>query len=227
MRKSFERRGSSVDHVYDVLRQRIVSLEFLPNHSLSRQELANELGVSQTPLREALQRLQGEGLVEIYPQSRTLVTRIDVSRVAEAVFLRTAVETEIVARLAADTTIYDISLATGIHRLLLEAVGREGDFETFASIDKEFHRALYEAAGLARLHELVDTRSGQLDRIRHLHLRHKSERKPEMVVADHARILDAIRAGDPVGAKRAMHDHLSGTLSRLEILRERYPDWFD
>lgn len=86
-------RVSASGRIYDDLRQRILSLELPPGTNLLRTELAAKYQVSQTPLRDALQRLEQDGLVQIFPQSRTMVTRIDIPLIHEAYFLRTALET--------------------------------------------------------------------------------------------------------------------------------------
>jgi GntR family transcriptional regulator, rspAB operon transcriptional repressor len=72
----------------------------------------------------------------------------------------------------------------------------------------------------------VESRSGQLHRIRRLHLQMREESKSAEVVADHARIVSAIRTSDVENARAAMRVHLSGTLSRLDKLRERFPGCF-
>jgi DNA-binding GntR family transcriptional regulator len=221
-----KKRGTIVDDLYEDLRARIISLEFPPGHQLNRQELALEYEVSLTPLRDAFQRLEAAGLLDVRPQSRTMITKIDVKQVTETAFLRAAIESEIVARCAADPERYRLDSAEAIHQQLIGAIDKRDDFEVFARLDKEFHAALYTALDLDGLYDLVDNRSGQLDRIRRVHLRDRSERKPETVIADHATILAAITAGDPVAARQAMQHHLSGTLSRLGLLRERYPKWF-
>jgi len=225
-RWSFDRRLPLAEQVYDDLRKRIVSLDLPPEHSLSRQELSEYYGVSQTPLRDAIQKLEGEALLEIYPQSKTLVTRIDTSLVRETQFLRTALEVEIVALLTADPDKSRLAPAEEAHERLKAVVQQGGPFEEFTQFDKEFHRNLYVAADMAKLYDLINARSGQLDRIRRLHLQLKEENKSVQVVNDHTRILDAIRASDMEAAKAAMREHLSGTLKRLDALRARFPDYF-
>ena len=81
------------DRVYSELRARILAFDLPPGTTLSRADLAEAHGVSQSPIREALQRLRDEGLVLIYPQSRTVVSRIDMRQLFETQFLRVAVET--------------------------------------------------------------------------------------------------------------------------------------
>jgi DNA-binding GntR family transcriptional regulator len=225
-RWSFDRKRPLVDQVYADLRRRIVSLELAPDDNLSRQELSEHYGISQTPLRDAIGRLEADGLVEIYPQSRTLVTRIDPALVRETQFMRTALEVEIVGLLAATPDKSRTGPAAESYERMRWTLQRDSTFETFNRLDKEFHRCLYAAADKLGLYAVVEARSGQLDRIRKLHVQMRAESKSEQVVVDHGRILDAIRASDVEGARAAMRAHLSGTLSRLDVLREQFPDHF-
>jgi DNA-binding GntR family transcriptional regulator len=89
---TIDRRLPASQQVYEDLRAKIVALALKPGEALSRPSLAESYGLSQTPVRDAFLKLQQEGLVEIYPQSRTMVTRIDVAQAREAQFLRTAIE---------------------------------------------------------------------------------------------------------------------------------------
>lgn len=230
-RWSFDRRRPLVDQVYDDLRQRILSFDLAPDTSLSRQELSEHYGVSQTPLRDAIGKLERDGLVEIYPQSKTVVTRIDVGLVRETQFMRTAFEVEIVGILAADPDKSKIVPAEeSVDRmkwtLQRDSGQRDPGFDEFNRLDKEFHRCLYAAADKLGLCELVESRSGQLDRVRRLHLQMREESKSAQVMADHARIVAAVRASDVDSARAAMRVHLSGTLSRLDVLRANFPGCF-
>lgn len=221
-----DKRTPLADQVYADLRKRIVSLELPPSSSLSRQELSTYYGVSQTPLRDAIQRLEAEGLLDIYPQSKTVVTLIDDSLVRECQFLRTALETEIVAGLAADPDKSKIGSVQESLARMEWVFARDRQLEEFDRLDKQFHRGLFAAAGKQGLHDLVESRSGPLDRLRRLHLQAQGERKPEKVIADHTKIVEMIRDSRVEDAKEAMREHLSGTLGRLETLKALFPDHF-
>lgn len=225
-RWSGDKRTPLADQVYADLRKRIVSLELPPSNSLSRQELSAYYGVSQTPLRDAIQRLEAEGLLDIFPQSKTVVTLIDDRLVRECQFLRTALESEIVAVLAADPDKSKIDSAQESLARMEWVHARERELEEFERLDKQFHRGLFIAANKQGLHDLVESRSGPLDRLRRLHLQAQGERKPERVIADHSRIIEMIRESRVEDAKEAMRHHLSGTLARLEALTELFPDHF-
>src|SRR4051794_34004021 len=86
--------------VHEILRERILKVELVPGTVLSRASLQLEFGVSQTPVRDALMRLQEEGIVDVYPQYATVVARIDVDHARQAQFQRLSIELEAVRRLA-------------------------------------------------------------------------------------------------------------------------------
>ena len=95
-----DRSRLAAPQVFESLREAILTLELVPGAMLVRSELAGQFGVSQTPIREALLRLEEEGLVDVFPQHATLVSRIDVAAAREAHFLRRSIELEIVRTLA-------------------------------------------------------------------------------------------------------------------------------
>src|SRR4051812_19857078 len=101
--------------VYESLRGQILSLELAPGTTLVRPDIAARYGVSQTPVRDALQRLQHEGLVDIFPQAATQVSKIDLDSATQAHFLRRALETEIVRLIA---TKPDAALVAQLRALL-------------------------------------------------------------------------------------------------------------
>src|ERR1700761_744696 len=95
-----DRDRQAAPQVFERLRGMIISLELPPGSPLSRAALAGQFGVSSTPIRDALMRLEEEGLVDVFPQYATVVSRIDVRLAQQAHFLRQAVELEIVRALA-------------------------------------------------------------------------------------------------------------------------------
>src|ERR1700754_2779430 len=95
-----DRGRQGAPQVFERLRETIISLLLPPGSPLSRAALAEQFGVSSTPVRDALMRLDEEGLVEVFPQYATVVSRVDVRRAQQAHFLRQALELEIVRGLA-------------------------------------------------------------------------------------------------------------------------------
>lgn len=216
-------RRSAAEVAYERLREAVISLALPPGTVLARGAIANRLGISQTPVREALIRLQEEKLIEVVPHSATRVAKIDLDMAQEAHFLRLAVELEVVRRLAqAPSTALADALRAELARM--REVLAMGDESGFARADEAFHTALYAAAGVPGLRELVRSRSGHLDRLRRLHL--PTPGKADAVLSDHEAVAEAILAGRPDDADARLRAHLSGTFAEADRLRAAVPHFF-
>ena len=210
--------------VYEQLRARIVSLELPPGSRLSRGELAEAYGVSQSPVREALQRLEQAGLVATFRQSRTEVTLLDRSQLRLEHCLRVGIECEVVNRLAEMNDPAALITARGVLKMQEALVDDAEQMELFLSLDEDFHRRLFIAAGQQALREVVDERSSQMARLRALDL--PSAGKMRSILNHHAAVLAAIDAGDRHAATDAMRAHLSGTIERMPEIAAQHPDYF-
>jgi DNA-binding GntR family transcriptional regulator len=217
-----DRDRQAAPQVFERMRAMITSLALPPGAPLSRNALAEQFGISSTPIRDALMRLEEEGLVEVFPQYATVVSRIDVGLAQQAHFLRRALELEIVKDLALD---HDDALVDALNGVIAQQqqFAKAGDFEKFMIADSDFHAQLYVAAGRQGLWDLVRSRSGHIDRLRRLHL--PSPGKAQDIVKHHKLIVKAIAADDPDEAQRHLRTHLSGTLRDLDKIRSRHPEY--
>jgi len=220
-----DRSRQAVPQIFEALRELIVSVTLEPGTVLSRVELARHYGLSQTPIRDALLRLADEGLVDIFPQHTTMVSRIDIDAALQAHFLRRALELEIVRTVSEQPKDVRSALVSRLRVHLREQAGalRPLDYARLAAADLSFHREMYDAAGVRGLWDLVRQRSGHVDRLRHLNL--PASGKAQAVVRDHEAIADRIERGDAEAAVQALRQHLSGTLSFVEEVRARHPQW--
>lgn len=215
--------GTAAGRVYSALRAQIISLELAPDTTLVRNDLAETFGVSQSPVREAIQRLEQEGLVISYPQSRTVVSKIDVAQARETQFLRVGVELEVAQTLA---RLGNPALLAPSARLLQmqRLAGEDRDIGEFTTLDRLFHLSLFEAAGVRSLWQLIADRSGHIDRLRRLNL--PDPGKIAQVLHHHDDILAAIGSGDRGAVEEAVRTHLSGTLAAVQKIREQHPQYF-
>lgn len=217
-----DRSRHAAPQVLDYLREQIISLKLPPGSVLSRLDIAANFGLSQTPVRDALIRLAEEGLVDVFAQHKTVVSRIDLRAAKQSHFLRRSLELEIARILAARPDSALIKALNGIigsQKLALEA----GDYENLIGDDRGFHRRMYEAAGVPDLYAIVRRHSGHLDRLRRLHV--PVPGKGRSVIEEHQTIVDALAAGDPAEAQRSVEKHLAGTLSWIDDVYEQYPDY--
>jgi DNA-binding GntR family transcriptional regulator len=209
--------------VFDELRDMILSLKLEPGTVLSRLRLQAQFGVSSTPVRDALMRLEAVGLVDVFPQSGTIVSLIDVALARQAQFLRRSLEQEVARTLAEKP---DGGLIERLRAIIDEQKGhaRKHDLERFNDADITFHRTLFEAAGAPDLFALIRNRSGHIDRIRRLHL--PIGDKARQIISNHSAIVGAIADGEPDRAQAEMRDHLSRSLAFSDELRARFPGHF-
>lgn len=227
---------STADRVYGVLHNAIMTHELPPGATISRAELARSYNVSQTPVREAILRLEREGLVQVFPQARTVVSKIDLPRLFEAQFQRVTLEIAIVRRLARRPS---QSLVQDLHRSNAQMQSRCRTLVTLKpsnsevmNFDREldaiaaaFHRSLFEAAGMPTLFERVMAELADLDRCRALSTMPFTDHR--MVLEFHNDIQARIAARDPKGAESAMRALLSDGLGPVAKLAREYPEFFN
>jgi DNA-binding GntR family transcriptional regulator len=214
---------SASRRVYLCLRQRIVEMSMLPGERIIEREIAEELGISRTPVHEAVQRLADEGLVEVMPRSGTFVARIPLDALEEAMLVRNALETAIIEKAAQRATPEGVARLRAI--LDEEAVAVEAnDLRAFHGSDEQFHAALAELSGYPGVWPIILQAKTQVDRYRQLTL--PLEGRMCGVLAEHRAVVDAIETGDPARAVAAMREHLDHVLPVLEITRKLRPEFF-
>lgn len=213
---------SAAAQIYDYLRSKIVSLAFAPGTLLPRPELARFFNASVTPVRDALLRLEEDGLVDIFPQHATRVREIDLDSARNAHFLRLALELEVARTLARQA---DGTLPGRLRAIVAMQASfwEHQDVEGFVAADQEFHRAMFTAANAERLWHTMRARSGNMDRLRRLHL--PLNNKADSVLRQHNELVDAIEQHNPALAEERVRQHLGGTLSQLIDLRKTYPQY--
>ncbi|MES5100646.1 MULTISPECIES: GntR family transcriptional regulator [Agrobacterium] len=199
--------------IYDTLRNDIISLRLKPMDLLNEKELQAQFGVSRTPIREAILRLSDDGLVDVFPQAGTFVSRIPRRALYEAILVRKALE---------DTT---VSIATekitpaGIRSLErnlddLRACVHDGDFESFHVVDNDFHKLISDIAGFPGMWAIIQQVKVHSDRYRLLTL--PQEGRLARVIEEHSGVIDCMKAGDKAGAAAAMGFHLGKLLGEVE-----------
>ncbi|MCQ8190790.1 GntR family transcriptional regulator [Streptomyces rugosispiralis] len=209
--------------VHEVLRSRIVGLELEPGSAVSENDLAAELGVSRTPVRESLILLADEGLVDIYPQMGTFVSRIRERDVASAQFIREALECAALREAVGKAGARDVAEL----RVLLtaqEEADRQADMEGFFQLDEEFHARLMAVSGHASAWPVVSQAKAQLDRARRLSL--PMTQQMSLLIGQHREVVDLLEAGDLDRADEALRSHLRLVFSDVEKIRSKHPELF-
>jgi DNA-binding GntR family transcriptional regulator len=210
--------------VYVVLRDAITRVELEPGQRLSENELAGQLQVSRTPVREALARLRDERLVQVVPQLGTFVARISSAAVGDAQFIRESLECAAI-RLAAEEAGED-DLRVLHDNLRDQERARDAvDLEAFYILDDAFHQRLTDLSRHPMVWSVSQRAKSHLNRVRRLSLA-APDYLPEMI-EEHRHVLAAVAEHAPDEAELALRYHLRQVLRELPNIRVRQPDYFD
>jgi DNA-binding GntR family transcriptional regulator len=215
--------GPLGQRVYTVLRDKILTMSFKPGTVLRKGALCDQMGVSRSPMTEALNRLSSEGLVDIIPQSATRVSQFSMFELREESFLREAIEVATVAEVARNRTDEQLTILSRnlkLQSLLVE----DADFQGFFEADLEFHALILAFSGYPKVAASVEQMSLQLHRARMLILPEPG--RPAETIAEHLAILTAIKARDARAARSAMSDHLGQLITRIEPLEQQHAEFF-
>ena len=216
-----EAKTSRVGDAYTQLKDEILSNRMPPGFQAPEPEIALRLGMSRTPVREALIRLEAEGLVELAPRRGARVLPIRAEDMQEIYEILTALESDAAAALARRMLDADalapLSAAT---KDMEEALERE-DRDAWAEADDRFHRTLLELHGNRRLRSFAQSISDQAHRARIATLRLRD--MPKRSTEDHRDILEALLAGNEDGARKACRAHRRRAAVELVGILQKLP----
>ena len=217
-------KGSLAQRAYASLREAILSLHLRPGDILRKPEICDALGISRSPVSEAVARLATEHLVQVVPQAGTYVARFSMDEIREGAFLREALELAAVERVA--QTVTEDQLVQLRRNLRLQtALIEDSDFAGFYQTDAAMHELILTFTGFKRVAVLADTSWVHVNRARQLIL--PAPGRVQATLTEHQAIIAAIEARDPQAACAATRIHLGKLLGFLEPLALSRPDLFD
>ncbi len=191
--------------LYRLIRDAIIAAALPPMAVINEAEIALALGVSRTPVREALLNLQRDGLVEIRPQAGTYVTPIRRALVEEGMIVREALEVKCAALAAERITPPSLDALRAASAAMADAAARV-DQPGFISADDRYHRILIDAAGLQHVQSIIAGVNAHLDRVR-FHSAGFPDRAAEAIV-EHEEVIAALARHDAAASAAAVHVHL-------------------
>ncbi len=205
-----------------VLLHNIMHLELVPGSAVSENELSSALGVSRTPVREALIELGRRGLVEIYPQRGSYISKIDYHLIEESRLMRLVLENSALQQACRGIKAASLD-ALNANLDQSRACAENPDPQDFLELDNQFHRLLFEAVGRSWTYGVIHTQMIHFDRLRALSVKSADNTR---LVRDHEDILYAIERNDEELAQMLMTRHLTRYQADQAKLRELYPDYF-
>ena len=210
------------DYAFRVLRDNIVSLELKPGTLISENEMAMELGLSRTPVREAIIDLAKVSFIETIPQRGSYVALIDTKMVEESRFLRKVLDEAVieVACDIADSASID-AMEENVH--LQEFYLEKADTNRIFELDNAFHKLIYSAAEKDIIYDIRSTMMLHFDRVRTLSVEAVKDMK---IVGDHRGMLEAIKGHDKEAAVALVEKHLGRYRVDETKIREEFPAYF-
>lgn len=201
--------------VYQLLRTSIANHDFAPGERLQLGQLATQLGVSRTPVREALNQLAAEGLIEIRPRHGTFVARVDRETVAELYQLRLIIDTAVGKLIAARLTNAQLTALRKRFEKLAVLVDGETyvDYGAYLECDRAFHSAIVRLLGNRRLMALYEEINLPLWLVR----AQRAAGTPydaQRSLAEHTAIMRALQSRDPIAVAEALAGHVEASLVR-------------
>lgn len=215
-------RESGRDYALRTIKENIISLELAPGSQISENALAAEMGLSRTPVREALIELSKVEVIEVHPQRKSTVPLIDYDLVEESRFMRNLLECAVVE------LVCDMAGPIDIERLnaniRLQSFYLDGYYTNeLMALDNQFHGMLFDIAKKSRVFQLIQNIAIHFDRVRGMAL---SSVKDLKVVQDHQDLVEFIRRKDAKGARELMEVHLNRYRIDTAEIRKVYPQYF-
>jgi len=219
-----ESRYKNAEGIYEVLRKKILHLEYKPGLVFSALTLSNEMNVSRSPARDVLIKLAAADLVEIFPQVGSRVALINLSKVSEERFLRKSLEESALKDFVNDHIDKDINKMRNLINEQIVAL-EEKDFIRFILLDNDFHKIIFTAINKPRCWSLMDGFGSNEFRLRLLSC-HSVNNTTQSVIDNHEQLLDAIEKRNISKALKISHKHLSRISDEIPKLLEMFPDIF-
>lgn len=209
--------------IFTLMRDAIIAMRLPPGEVIQEKEIAAQLGLSRTPVREALLALASQNLIIVRPNQGTIVSPIDIKLVLDGQFLRESLEPRI-AKLAARfyRPEYNIEFDEIINRQRFAAINVNTSY--FFALDDEFHKLIAKCANMPEIWLTLHGGTGHLDRVRRLAF--TVEQHYESVINEHEALYHAVRRGDETSAEELMTVNLE-VYDSLMILLDKHRHYFE
>ena len=215
--------NSAKEKCYNILREQILNLELKPGTLISTQNVADELSISRTPVREAFLKLQEEHLLEISHQKPSMVSRIDLHRVHQEFFVRKTLEIENMRNFVSNPSkIMVLKMQQNVEEQK-EALENQ-NYAMYQKLDNEFHEIPFMATGQGLAASLIFRMNGHYYRSRMLV--RKSREVSNDIIGEHEKLLECIMQKDVERTVKLLQEHIYAIQPLQEVLLKQWPEYF-
>lgn len=216
---------SNREYVYRILKENIINFSYAPGDMISEPEMCSAFNMSRTPIREAFIKLSEENLLNIYPQKGTFISKINISRLDEAIFMRESLEKSVFKVAQEKLTLEDISELKKIVKFQEGILEFGSDIKEFFYLDNQFHSAIFNKCGFSSIWNSIENISQDYTRFRFLDT--ISKINATKVVEQHKCIIEAIEKKDEQFFNQIISKHLKNICPQLEMFKEKFPNYFE
>lgn len=212
---------------YDSFKKDILTFALEPGDTVSAAKIADRYSVSRTPAREALVKLESEGLVDIIPQSKSVISKIDINKARQEWFIRSSLELGMVDSFFGKLTGDDIEKMRFFNNKMHELAKRPRDHENtyeYLLADNAFHAVTYEVSGEKLAANVISNTMAHYSRLRFLS--DLDSYYQGRTSTGHSELLELAEKRDVDGYKKALRIHLNHILNDIEELKKIFPDYF-
>lgn len=219
---------SNVDLIYDEIKSRIINLDYLPGTKIKEEDLAKDFNASRTPIRQVISRLVKDSLLVVIPKRGTYVSKIDISNLNDYIYVRKEVEKSVVGKLIYMITPSQIEELENILKEQKEIMEMEPSVvksKKFFHNDNAFHAALFKFADAKGVWEIIHTNAVVLNRAR-IMANLRANPQVNVIYNQHVEMLNSIKAKDRKRAIESLSNHLDGGFEGINVLIEKYNEFF-
>ena len=204
----FDDMGHIRDSVFSILRNAILDRKLEPGQRLVERNIAEQLGISRTPVREAIRKLELERLVTHIPRKGVVVTGFTKADIVEILLIRASLEALICSIAASKITSRELERLESLVRRILDEHGK-GNVKKSNLLNDKFHETIYRAADSPRLYEIIDTLREYISTF--TQVAYSKPGRPEEARKEHDEIVDALRCHDSLRADTAAKRHVENS----------------
>ena len=218
---------------YERLKKDILTFTLKPGDTVSAEKVAKRYEVSRTPARESLVKLETEGLVDIIPQSKSVISKIDLNRARQEWFVRKSLEMAMLDKVFENVKSKDITRMKKYNDQMLKLADKsrgcspdeaaQASYE-YLMADNAFHEVTYEVAGESLASSVIANTRAHYSRLRFLTEQNSKYR--DRTLSGHSELIAFLKEGDKAGYRKALTTHLDHIIHDIDDLKEIYPDYF-
>lgn len=206
------------EEIKHLLKNDILSLKLKPGTILSETALSERFQLSRTPLRDVLKQLSLESYIDIYPKRGNIVSYIDLESVEQMIYLRSALEKEMMKDLAAQLSLKDMQELQEILDRQKAVIGEEDAADAFLGLDDQFHSTMFRLAGREFLWNLIQQSNVHYVRYRKLHMLERG--KLLQIWNEHQRMLEYMANQDTAKIDDLVRHHLRDDINSLDFIQK-------